>query len=115
MMPERVRRYVAMIGEICARHGIEPLITLTSLSDRCFDSSVPLLFDRRDADATARAQACYWALLEAGREAGFLPYRIGVQAMDWLVRPGSPYWDLVGAVKSAIDPHGILSPGRYGP
>jgi hypothetical protein len=76
---------------------------------------VPLLFDRRDAAATRRAQACYMALLEAGKEEGFLPYRIGVQAMDWLVRRGLPCWDMAAALKSAIDPRGIISPGRYGP
>jgi hypothetical protein len=73
------------------------------------------MFDRRDANATRRAHACYLALLEAGKNAGFLPYRIGIQAMDWLVRPGLPYWDLVASIKSAIDPQGIISPGRYGP
>jgi FAD/FMN-containing dehydrogenase len=115
MASASVRRYVTMVHEVCSRHGIEPLITLTSLSDRCFDSSVPLLFDRSDANATRRAHACYLALLEAGKNAGFLPYRIGIQAMDWLVRPGLPYWDLIATIKSAIDPQGIISPGRYGP
>ena len=115
MASASVRRYVTMVHKVCSRHGIEPLITLTSLSDRCFDSSVPLLFDRSDANATRRAHACYLALLEAGKNAGFLPYRIGIQAMDWLVRPGLPYWDLVATIKSAIDPQGIISPGRYGP
>lgn len=114
MMPDRVRRYVAMVGDVCSRHAIEPLITLTSLSDRCFDSSVPLLFDRGDVTATKRAQACYLALLEAGKNEGFLPYRIGAQAMEWLVRPGLPCWDMVAAIKSAIDPGGIIAPGRYG-
>jgi 4-cresol dehydrogenase (hydroxylating) flavoprotein subunit len=115
MIPTRVREYVAMIRAICPRHGIEPLITLTSLSDRCFDSSVPLLFDRRDAGATKEAQACYLALLDAGKDRGFLPYRIGVQAMDWIARPGLPYWDIAAAIKSALDPRGIIAPGRYGP
>ncbi len=115
MAPASVRRCVAMVHEVCSRHGIEPLITLTSLSDRCFDSSVPLLFDRSDADATRRAHACYFGLLETGKEAGFLPYRVGIQAMDWLVRPGLTCWDLVAAIRSAIDPQGIISPGRYSP
>jgi 4-cresol dehydrogenase (hydroxylating) flavoprotein subunit len=114
MVPASARRYVAMVGDVCARHAIEPLITLTSLSDRCFDSSVPLLFDRRDAAATARAHACYWALLEAGKNEGFLPYRLGIQSMDWIARSGLPYWDMTAAIKSAIDPRGIIAPGRYG-
>jgi 4-cresol dehydrogenase (hydroxylating) flavoprotein subunit len=113
MNPERVRRYVEIIDETCTAHGIEPLITLTSLSDRCFDSSVPLLFDRGDPDQTARAQASYWALLEAGRIEGFLPYRMHVHAMDWLTASSAPFWDTVAAFKSAIDPAGIIAPGRY--
>jgi hypothetical protein len=31
------------------------------------------------------------------------------------VRPGLPCWDLVAALKSAVDPRGIIAPGRYGP
>ena len=80
MNPDRVRRYVAMIEDICVAHGIEPLITLTSLSNRCFDSSVPLLFDRNDTSQAARAQSCYRALFEAGRSEGFLPYRMAIHA-----------------------------------
>src|SRR5207245_670353 len=107
----RVRRYTDLVTEICTNHGIEPLITMTSLSDRCFDSSVPLLFDRRDADQTTRAQSCYRALLEAGRRDGFLPYRVSAHAMDWLTGSDRPFWDMVAAIKAAIDPGGIIAPG----
>lgn len=115
MNPSRVRRYVGLVGDICAAHRIEPLITLTSLSDRCFDSSVPLLFDRGDPKQIANAQSCYQALLEAGRKEGFLPYRLGIGAMDWLTDPAAPCWEIVAAVKSALDPEGIIAPGRYAP
>src|SRR5205085_4011586 len=40
MRPDRVRSYVQIGGEVCSAHRVEPLITLTSLSDRCFDSLV---------------------------------------------------------------------------
>jgi 4-cresol dehydrogenase (hydroxylating) flavoprotein subunit len=113
MKPDKVRRYVEIVTEICTSHRIEPLITLTSLSDRCFDSSVPLLFDRSNAEEAARAQACYWALLDAGRSEGFLPYRMNAHAMDWLTRSEAPFWDVVAAIKRAIDPTGIIAPGRY--
>ena len=115
MRPERVRVYVDMVERICSAHRIEPLITLTSLSDRCFDSSVPLLFRRSDPDETASAQACYRALLETGRAEGFLPYRMAIDAMDWVIRPETPYWQLVSKIKSAFDPTGIIAPGRYTP
>ena len=113
MKPDNARRYVNIVNEICASYGIEPLITLTSLSDRCFDSSVPLLFDRRDANQTERAQSCYRALLDAGRREGFLPYRISNHAMDWITHSDASSWELVSALKTAIDPLGIIAPGRY--
>jgi 4-cresol dehydrogenase (hydroxylating) len=113
MTPDRVRRYVAMVERICAAHRIEPLITLTSLSDRCFDSSVPLVFERDDPDALDRAQRCYLALLEAGKKEGFIPYRFGPQAMDQLTSSAGVFWDLATKLKVAIDPEGIIAPGRY--
>lgn len=115
MRPERVRVYVGMVERICTAHKIEPLITLTSLSDRCFDSSVPLLFRRDQSDDMIRAKACYRTLLDAGRAEGFLPYRMSVDAMDWAIRPETPFWELVGKIKSVFDPNGIIAPGRYAP
>lgn len=115
MQPERVRAYVGMIERICTTHRIEPLITLTSLSDRCFDSSVPLLFRRDDPAEVARAQACYRVLLDAGRAEGFIPYRMAVDAMDWMIQSETPFWQLVGQIKSVFDPNSIIAPGRYTP
>lgn len=115
MKPSAVREYVVMIHEICLAHGIEPLITLTSLTDRCFDSTVPLLFDRSDAEQAARAAACFDALFEAGRRNGLMPYRLGIHAMGRVTGMPSPFWDLVGKIKSAVDPDGIIAPGRYAP
>lgn len=115
MSAHRVRDYIDMVTSICVEHGIEPLITLTSVSPLCFDSTVPILFDRQDADAAIRADACYRALFEAGRKAGFLPYRMGAQYMDLVTSADSDFWRLVGKIKLAVDPKGIIAPGRYCP
>jgi 4-cresol dehydrogenase (hydroxylating) len=115
MRSDQVRRYVDMVNTICIEHGMEPLITLTSLSHRCFDSTVPLLFDPGDPDDVRRAKACYHALFDAGRENGFLPYRVGIDHMDLILEGRGPYWDLVSLIKRALDPHGVIAPGRYCP
>jgi 4-cresol dehydrogenase (hydroxylating) len=115
MKPKDARAYVDMVYRVCAEHRIEPLITLTSLSHRCFDSTVPILFDPKNADETARAKQCYLALYEAGKKEGFLPYRVGIDHMDLISRDGGTYWELVAKIKRAIDPEGIISPGRYCP
>jgi 4-cresol dehydrogenase (hydroxylating) len=115
MVPQMVRAYVETATRICTRHGMESLLTLTSLSDRCFDSTIPLLFDARDSDEAARAHACHAELMEAGQAAGFLPYRLGVYAMRKMVDADAPFWRLAGQLKNAIDPHHILAPARYTP
>jgi FAD/FMN-containing dehydrogenase len=113
MKPEQVSDYVAMVEGIMKTYCLEPLITLTSISDRCFDSTVPLLFDSRSETSRRNAEACFWALLKAGRDRGFLPYRVGIQAMEWLTEGGGNYWQIVRKIKEALDPHSILAPGRY--
>ena len=60
-------------------------------------------------------ESCYAALLDAGLDEGFAPYRVGVQTMEWLMRHGGDHWKLVAKLKAAVDPLGIVSPGRYYP
>lgn len=110
-----VRRYINMIETICPQYGVNPLITLTTVNDRCFDSTVPLLFDRSSAEATARANDCYRALYIAGQKEGFLPYRLNIDAMDILNTGGSASSMLASKLKAAVDPNSILAPGRYVP
>ncbi|MDD5298290.1 MAG: FAD-binding oxidoreductase [Rhodocyclaceae bacterium] len=113
MKAEQVSEYVAMVEAIMYEYKIEPLITLTSISDRCFDSTVPLLFDVSSEASLRNAEDCFHALLKAGQEKGFLPYRVGIQAMDWITEDGGTYWQVVRQIKKALDPDGILAPGRY--
>ena len=110
-----VRRYIQMVERVCPQYGVNPLITLTTVNDRCFDSTVPLLFDRNDTEATARANDCYRALYAAGQREGFLPYRLNIDAMDILNTGGSVYSGLTSKLKAAVDPNFILAPGRYVP
>jgi 4-cresol dehydrogenase (hydroxylating) len=112
MRTQTVQRYVDFVTPTMRKHALEPLVTLTSLSERCFDSSVPLLFDRNSGSATGRAQACYAELLEAGAQRGFVPYRLHIDAMPWLTTRPSVNWDMAGRLKRAIDPDGILALGR---
>ncbi len=112
--PATVRAFVGMAKRVCAAHGMEAPITLTSQSERCFDSTVPILFRRDDPDSAARADACWRSLFDEGRRLGLLPYRVGSGQMDGVVDPTLPYWRTVAALRSALDPASIVSPGRYG-
>ncbi len=115
MKAERVRQYVETVATTCRQHGMDPLITLTSLSDRVFDSTVPILFRRENAREVEQAHACYDDLFDRGAEHGCVPYRVGIQHMEKVIRRQATCWQLVEQIKSAIDPHQIIAPGRYAP
>lgn len=113
MVSDTVVAFEAMVSRVCLLHGFEPLITLTSLSDRCFDSSVPLLFDGRSPAEKARAERCFGMLFDEGRKLGILPYRMGSQAFHLLDAEDDPGLYLGRSLKRLLDPQGIISPGRY--
>lgn len=113
MTPDAVLAFEEMVTRVCLQHGFEPLITLTSLSDRCFDSSVPLLFDPRVPDEKNRAELCYRTLFDEGRKLGMVPYRMGSQSFHLLDAQDDPGLVVGRHLKRLLDPDNIISPGRY--
>ncbi len=113
MRPAGVRAYVGMVGQLTPRHGIEPLITFTSLNDRLFDSTVPLIFERDDEAALLSARACYAELLEAGRLQGWFPYRVGIDTMDKISSLQTEAKAFHDRLRKDLDPQDLLAPGRY--
>ena len=103
-----VKQYVEFAERICGKHGIVAAITLTSLSPRCFASTIPLLFERGNAGAEDAARLCFEELYDAGTRLGFVPYRMGAQFMPMLASS-----EVASAIKAALDPSGVLAPGRY--
>lgn len=108
-----VRQCLNMIEEICGKHDILPFSTITVLSAYCLDITVPLLFDKRSPASGKSAADCYEALLGEGRKRGWLPYRFHAQGLPFLHREPSVFWDVARLAKNAIDPEGIIAPGRY--
>lgn len=113
MRPTDLRDFVNMVKEIAPRHGLEPLITFTTLSDKLFDSTVPLVFNREQPGAEAAAFACYNELLHAGRAHGWFPYRVGINAMPSLTALQSDSKVFQERLRNDLDPNNLMAPGRY--
>ncbi|MEM6364599.1 MAG: FAD-binding oxidoreductase, partial [Planctomycetota bacterium] len=104
-----VAEYVKIVEETCKKHAVEPLITLTSLSDRLFDSTVPILF-RQGTDCGLRhAIACIHELEQVLCEQfGCVSYRRRTTSMNSANEP-----KLASRIKDALDPNRLFAPGRY--
>lgn len=94
--------------------GFEPMISLTLLTPRAVYSVISITYDRDVPGEDERAMACYSELSARCTQAGFFPYRLGIQSMQHL-QPAPGYAALLARLKDAIDPNHILAPGRYEP
>ena len=85
------------------------------VEDRFIETVINLAFDRNDPERVKAAHACNDELTAAFVRDGLIPYRVGVQSMGQVVDPADPFWQTVGELKKALDPNGIIAPGRYCP
>lgn len=113
MRAQAVRGYTKMVHEVTRRHGIEPLITFTTLSDKLVDSTVPIIFRRDQPESVRAAKACYDDLVQTGRTLGYFPYRVGIAGMSTVVGLQDRATDFHARLRESLDPHDILAPGRY--
>lgn len=79
---QSVQRYVQFVQSISAKYRINSLITLTTIDDLCFDSTIPILFNQNDPLDVKRANDYYQDLLNEGQKLGFIPYRLNIQSQE---------------------------------
>lgn len=108
-----VTRALALIEEILAAHGFDANLGLNFSSERTVEATVAILFDREGAGEDQRAQACHDDLLARLLAAGYPPYRLGLQSMNALPAGTDDTAAVLAQLKAALDPAGILAPGRY--
>jgi len=113
---EIITRLCDMAVATLGKYGFDQTISFTTLSERCAIGVVPIIYRKTEAEETKKAHECFHTLWREGEALGCPPYRINIAAMPELSDPArSVYFQMVQALKSALDPDDILSPGRYGP
>ncbi|HYF48836.1 MAG TPA: FAD-binding oxidoreductase [Planctomycetota bacterium] len=112
---EAALAFTKLIEPLFARHGFEPLVTITSITPRALCAVMTISFDKTNPAETVRARACYAELYAECAAAGFHPYRVGVHSMQKLHENSEVFWDVAGQIKQALDPNQIIAPGRYIP
>ncbi len=99
---------------ICWEHGLDYMVS-NVCGPRYARSIHSIVFNRGDPAETARADACYRALEAAYRDRGIAVGRAPTDyhALHQAQRTPATR-DACHAIKAALDPNGIIAPGRYG-
>ncbi|HWC95105.1 MAG TPA: FAD-binding oxidoreductase [Candidatus Sulfopaludibacter sp.] len=109
---KHAERLTGIATDLVLKHGFEPAISLTVITERALACIISLAWDRAQEGEDQRAMACYRSLLDACANQGYHSYRLSVGSMDAMGQTGT-YFNLLQKLKSTVDPGDILSPGRY--
>lgn len=105
----------ALVEPIFKRHGVDLFVTFSMINERALGAVITVCYDKEDAQDVARAKQCYDEVFALCMAEGYIPYRVGNQSMAELDPHADVYWKTVARIKEALDPQGLLAPGRYQP
>jgi 4-cresol dehydrogenase (hydroxylating) len=105
----------AQVEPVFRQYRFDLFVTFSMINERALGGVITVAYDKDDPDEVERAQACYREVLRVVMQAGYIPYRVGNQSMAELDPHGDVFWKTVSRIKAALDPDGIIAPGRYQP
>jgi 4-cresol dehydrogenase (hydroxylating) len=114
MIGGHVRSVTKIAYEVLLSHGFEPMISITLITERSVACVITIAYDRSVAGEDDKAMTCYQELLGRLWSAGYYSYRLGIQSMQEM-SGNNGFNRVLQSLKGALDPNGILSPGRYQP
>ena len=110
---DRLAEMVGFIAEVAARHRLQ-VGTFGHMGDGNLHPT--FLTDERDADEMARVHAALEAIVDRTLAVGGTitgEHGVGLAKKDWLRRQlGESSHELMREVKRALDPRGLLNPGK---
>jgi glycolate oxidase len=110
----RIPELLSAVAEVARRHDTA-IPVIGHAGDGNFHPLVT--FDRQDADATARAEAAFAEVMDAALALGGTitgEHGVGTLKVDHLHQQlGPDVMELSRRVKDALDPQGILNPGKW--
>ncbi|MGA8692083.1 MAG: FAD-binding oxidoreductase [Methyloceanibacter sp.] len=104
--------------ELFHAEGFDHYCGLTTTTPRCFINTGSIIFDRNDAEQCERARALGKTLIEDAHKRRLAGYRAHISEMDLVAAQfdfnAHSAMRTYERLKDALDPEGILSPGKQG-
>lgn len=111
--PQAIRALLDCCQEVFDKHGYEQRFTLTNISPRAVILIANIRYDKTE-EATRHAQVFYQEMDQRLLDEGFCPYRSGSGQFGHYRDALQPeHLQLLQRLKQALDPGGLLSPGKY--
>jgi 4-cresol dehydrogenase (hydroxylating) len=113
MVGQVANEHQALSRRILSEHGFE-LIVEYVCGPRMSRALHILVFNRQDAEERQRAGRCFRALLQAYTDAGYPIARAPIDVQEEAMARLQGLPQVLSRLKQALDPQGVLAPGKYG-
>jgi 4-cresol dehydrogenase (hydroxylating) len=105
---------VALAKQVLGKYGFD-YTAAWAIGWRELHHILALLYDKSDPVEERKAAECYRELVTSFGDKGWASYRTGVKAMDLVAQQyGEVNREFNAKLKQALDPNGILAPGKSG-
>ncbi len=108
-----VRKALTITSSIAQKYGYESNVSINCVTERNVNINAIIFYDRFVEGEDEKALACHDEMLKNLMDEGYYPYRLSTHSMNSLPSPQDDYGVLINKIKDSLDPHSILSPGRY--
>ncbi len=100
--------------QILDKHGFD-YTAAYAIGWRDLHHIIALLYDKSDPEQEKKADVCYRELVTTFGKRGWASYRTGVNSMELVAQQyGQTNRDFNKLLKNAIDPNGVIAPGKSG-
>jgi 4-cresol dehydrogenase (hydroxylating) len=114
MKGQLVEQLCTISEDVLRRFGFDYL-SMNWCSDRDMHQTTGIFFDRTNPAQMRAAYDCYDVLMQETSKEGFGNYRVGIHYMDKAAELFGPELRAFHrSIKRAVDPNGILAPGKSG-
>ncbi len=111
--PEDIEKVLELGRETYQRWGFEFHVALIFHNARAAVVLMSIFYFKDVEEERERAAGLHEEMVMQLRALRYQEYRTAISQMQHLYADDAAYRDLLGRLKSAVDPDGILSPGRY--